>query len=306
MKPYLVLALFVIGLALAATAVAEKSDFCQLTSQAALRSCRVEARSDFWLASGKCDNVSDAAARKTCKQQALADLQDARGGCTDQNAARQVVCQRLGEEPYDPVIDPANFVDKIDNPFSPLRPGTTFIYEGQTAGGLEHNEVFVTHNTKLILGVTCVEVRDTVTVNGEVTEDTLDWFAQDRDGNVWYFGENAKELAGGLIVSLEGSWTAGVDGAKPGTIMKAHPAAGDFYRQEFSLGNAEDIAEVLSLDNTVTVPAGSFDHSLKTKETSPLEPDAAEHKFYAPGVGLVLTVDRANGERLKLVRITTE
>src|SRR5262249_39339448 len=139
-----------------------------------------------------------------------------------------------------PVIDPSNFVGVINNPYLPMVPGTTFTYVSQTADGVETNVVFVTHNTKVILGVTCTEVHDTVTLNGELTEDTLDWLAQDKQTNVWYFGENTKQLAGGLVVGLEGAFTAGVDGAKPGIIMEGNPKVGDFYRQEFSPGEAED------------------------------------------------------------------
>jgi hypothetical protein len=222
-------------------------------------------------------------------KQALADLKDARQSCREQHDVRQAACARLGEAPYDPVIDPSNFVAQIDNPDFPLTPGTTFIYAGQTTEGFEHDEFAVTHNTKVILGVTCVEVHDTVTLDGELTEDTLDWFAQDRDGNVWYFGENTHELEDGLITTIEGTFTAGVNGDKPGIIMKAHPAIGDFYRQEFSLENAEDFAETVSLTESVTVPAGSFTNCLKSKETTPLETDLLEYKFYAPGVGNVLT-----------------
>ena len=106
-------------------------------------------------------------------------------------------------------------------------------YRGQTAQGLEIDNFAVTHTTRVIRGVTCVEVHDTVTVDGKLTEDTLDWFGQDKDGNVWYFGENSQEIADGLITGIEGSWIAGVDGAQPGIVMEAHPAVGDFYRQEF-------------------------------------------------------------------------
>jgi hypothetical protein len=286
--------------------VAKEADFCQQTSQTVLRSCQAGARGDKLLALGKCDNVSDVAARNECKKQAAADQKDAQQTCQDQFDARQAVCDRLGPAPYDPVINPANFVAAINNRFFPLTPGTTFIYEGQTSAGLEHNEVFVTHKTKKILGVTCIEVHDTVKVNDKLTEDTLDWFAQDKDGNVWYFGENSEELAGGVVVSLEGSWTAGVDGAKPGIIMEAHSAVGDFYRQEFALGTAEDIAEVVSLNEPVTVPYRSFTGCLKTEETSPLEPDALENKFYCADVGNVLTIDQTNGERLKLIKIKRE
>ena len=298
------LALGAIALTLGATTAVRQDDSCQLTSQAVLRSCRLGAQSDLWLALGKCNNVLDPAERTACKQKASDDLTDALRTCNEQNSARQAVCQGLGEEPYDPVIEPADFVDEIDNPYFPLKPGTTFFYEGQTAEGLQRDEFFVTRNTRVILGVTCVEVRDRVTVNGEVIEDTLDWFAQDRDGNVWYFGENAKQLADGLIVGVEGSWTGGVDGAKPGIIMKARPIIGDFYRQEFSLDTAEDVARVLRLNESVTVPAGSFHHCLKTEDTSPLEPGVVDNKFYAPEVGFVLSIDPSSGEKLKLVRIT--
>lgn len=223
---------------------AEGANFCRQTSQKALHSCQQGARSDSWLALGRCANLPEEASRsvrKECQREASADRKDATETCDDQHDARQAVCERLGAAPYDPVIDPADFVANIDNPYFPLTPGTTFIYEGLTDSDLEHNEVFVTHNTKVILGVTCLEVRDTVHLNGELIEDTLDWFAQDKDGNVWYFGENAKQIAGGLVVGLEGSWTAGVDGAKPGIIMKAQPAAGDFYRQEFSLEDRKSV-----------------------------------------------------------------
>jgi len=201
------------------------------------------------------------------------------------------------------VINPANFVTRIDNPYFPLQPGTTFIYEGQMPGGFERDEFAVTHNTRVILGVTCIEVHDSVFTNGVLTEDTLDWFAQDRDGNVWYFGENTHELEDGLITTIAGTFMGGVNGDKPGIIMKAHPAVGDFYRQEFSLNNAEDFAQTLSLNEVVTVRAGTFNHCLKSEETTPLEPDLLEDKFYAPRVGNILTVDVHTGARSELVRI---
>jgi len=281
----------------------KRVDFCRQTAQDVLMSCQAGAQSDYSLALGKCDNLSDPAARDACRTQASADLQDARQTCQTQENTRLAACQRLGGAPYDPVIDPSNFVPQVDNPYFPLRPGTTFIYEGHTAKGFEHDEFAVTRNTRVILRVTCVEVHDTVTVDGELTEDTLDWFAQDRDGNVWYFGENTHELEDGLITTIDGTFMAGVNGDKPGIIMKAHPAIGDFYRQEFSLSNAEDFAETVSLTASVTVPAGTFHNCLKSKETTPLETDLLEYKFYAPGVGNVLTVDARTGDREELVQI---
>ena len=287
-------------------ASAEPINACQLTANTVSRSCQRAAQSDYSLALAKCINLADPGDRARCLSQARADRNDARRTCKEQKEARLAACARLGGAPYDPVINPSNFVARIDNPYFPLTPGTTFVYEGQTAQGFEHDEFAVTHNTKMILGVTCVEVHDAVTLDGELSEDTLDWFAQDTDGNVWYFGENTHELEDGLITTIEGTFTAGVDGDKPGIIMKAHPAIGNFYRQEFSLSNAEDFAETVSLTESVTVPAGSFHNCLKSKETTPLETDLLEYKFYAPGVGNVLTVDARTGDREALVEIRHE
>ena len=207
---------------------------------------------------------------------------------------------------YDGEINPADFVAQIDNPFLPFTPGTTLIYEGETEDGSERIEVNVTNETKVILGVTCTVVRDRVWVDDELVEDTFDWFAQDKEGNVWYFGEDSKEFDAGQV-STEGSWEAGIDGATPGILMKAAPKVGDAYRQEFYEGEAEDMAEVLSLDESVTVPVGSYANCLQTMEWSPLEPDVVEHKFYARGVGVVLEVQVEGGsDRVELVEIRTE
>jgi len=296
------LPLAVAGMMLA-VATAGGIDFCRLTSQAALRSCRAGAQSDYWLAIAKCENITDPAAREACRKQALTDLKDALQTCKEQFAARQVVCNRLGGAAYDPVIVPANFVTTIDNPYFPLTPDTTRIYVAQTAHGVVSNVVATTHNTVVILVVTCVEVHDVVYTNGEVTEDTLDWFAQDKEGNVWYFGENTLEIAGGLVVSVEGSFKAGVDGARPGIIMKAHPAIGDYFRQEFVLEQGEDVEEVIGLNESVTVAYGSFNRCVKIQETTALEPDTIVHDFYAPGIGPVLSLDMPSNERLELVQI---
>jgi len=286
--------------------IAQGFDACGQTSQQAKRSCLEGAQSDYVNALGKCTNISDPAARQACQNQAQADLNDAQQTCQAGFVVRQTACEKLGPAPYDPVIDPANFVGTIDNPYFPLQPGTTFIYEGQMPDGFEHDEFAVTHNTRVILGVTCVEIHDSVFTDGALTEDTLDWFAQDRDGNVWYFGENTHELEDGLIATIAGTFMGGVSGDKPGIIMKAHPAVGDFYRQEFSLNNAEDFAQTLSLNEVVTVHGRTFNHCLKSEETTPLEPDLLEDKFYAPGVGNILTVDVNTGAREELVRITRE
>ena len=207
---------------------------------------------------------------------------------------------------YAPVIDPANFVSQIDNEFFPLIPGTVLIYEGTTAEGTEHIEVNVTFETKVILGVACVVVNDTVWVDGELAELTYDWYAQDTEGSVWYFGEDSKEYSGGVVVSTEGSWEAGVDGAQPGIVMKADPTVGDEYRQEYYKGEAEDMAEVLALNVSVDITYDTFVDCLRTKEWTPLEHGIVEEKFYAPGVGVVLEVMVEGGtDRVELVEIVS-
>ena len=140
----------------------------------------------------------------------------------------------------------------------------------------------------------------------ELIEDTYDFYAQDSQGNVWYFGESSAQYENGYIVRTEGSWMAGVDGAKPGIIMPAAPHAGQSYRQEFSLGVAEDSASIVSLGGSQKVPAGSYSDVLETNEYSGLEPDADENKFYAPGVGNILTVDNVTGEQDPLVSVKND
>ena len=171
--------------------------------------------------------------------------------------------------------------------------------------GTGRDVVRVTHRTKRIQGVETVVVRDRAFIGGKLVEDTFDWYAQDRRGNVWYFGENTKEYENGRVVSTAGSWKAGRDGARAGIVMKAHPRVGDTYRQEFSPGVAEDRATVLSRDASATVPYGSFDHVLRTRDFTPLEPGVVENKFYARGVGSVLEkLVRGGHERVVLVSVT--
>jgi hypothetical protein len=187
-------------------------------------------------------------------------------------------------QPYEVTIDPADFVAVIANPFMPLKPGTKVSFDGA-----ERIEITISTKTKTILGVSATVVRDQVFSNGNVVEDTLDWFAQDRNGNVWYFGEETAEYVNGKIVSTAGSWEAGVDGAHPGIIMLADPQVGDVYRQEFYKGEAEDIGEVTGVGGSITVPLGTFTDILITEEWTPLEPGGRERKTYVPGIGVVET-----------------
>jgi hypothetical protein len=190
----------------------------------------------------------------------------------------------LEGQPYEVTIDPADFVAVIDNPFMPLKPGTKVSFDGA-----ERIEITISTETKTILGVPATVVRDQVFLNGELEEDTLDWFAQDRHGNVWYFGEKTAEYVNGKVVSTAGSWETGVDGAHPGIIMLADPQVGDVYRQEFYEGEAEDLAEVTGIGGSITVPLGTFTDILVTEEWTPLEPNGRERKTYVPGIGVVET-----------------
>jgi hypothetical protein len=196
-------------------------------------------------------------------------------------------------------INPGNFVKVINNPYFPLKPGNVFIYSGNTDEGSEVLQIIVSHQKKTILSVECTIVNETVTVDGILVEVAMNWYAQDQEGNVWYFGEDSKEYKNGQVISTKGSWKAGVNGAQQGIIMKAHPVVGDIYQQEFAPGVAEDMAQVLSKDKEVKVPYGNFDHSLFTKEWSPLEHGITEYKYYAKGVGFVLGLT-GGGKRLVL------
>jgi hypothetical protein len=198
-----------------------------------------------------------------------------------------------------------DFTTKIDNRYLPFPVGGTWVYrEASTDGTVQRIVVKVTNRTKRIAdGVTARVVRDTVTEKGKLVEDTFDWYAQDRRGNVWYLGEDTKEYKNGKVVSTEGSWEAGVDGARGGIVMPAHPRVGRQYRQEYYPGHAEDKARVLSLDDQAEVPAGHYRPTLLTKEWNPLEPRALEYKVYARGVGLVLEVGVSGDlDRAELLR----
>jgi hypothetical protein len=207
---------------------------------------------------------------------------------------------------YSPSIDPADFGAPIDNPYLPLNPGTTFRYRGVGDDGKtpELNTVAVTHRTKRIMGIDAVVVLDQVFSAGRPEERTFDWYAQDKQGNVWYFGEDSSNYEHGRWVRDEGSWEAGLGSGKPGIIMLAHPKRGDAYRQEYSPGHAVDQARVVGSGGPVTVPYRSFARTLAIREYSSIDKQF-ERKYYARGVGVIkeqaLT---ASKERSELVRVT--
>ena len=209
-----------------------------------------------------------------------------------------------GSEPVE--LDPAGFTIEIDNPYWPMAPGTTWVYSETDGEGNEQRvEVTVTSETKEITGIEARVIHDLVTENGKPIEDTLDWYAQDADGNIWYLGEDTKEYENGRVVSTAGSWEAGVDGAQPGVIVPAAPEVGMTYRQEYYAGEAEDAAAVLSLDEWTQVPYGSFRDVLMTKDYTPLDPDVLEYKLYARGIGPVLVLGvSGGGGREELLELT--
>jgi hypothetical protein len=201
-------------------------------------------------------------------------------------------------------INPADFTTKIDNPYLPWVPGTHFHYIGTKPPGTR-NPVAVTHRTTRILGVKCRVVRDVVTHNGKPVERSLDWYAQDKKGNVWYFGEASSTFQHGHFVhEPSDSWRAGRHGARPGILMEAHPRKGDVYHQE-DAPNSKDRAKVLGYISSKTVPYGTFHHVLVTKEFTPLEPNSIDHDFYARGIGEIQETNVKGGEgKTKLVSIT--
>lgn len=191
----------------------------------------------------------------------------------------------------------------IDNPYLPMLPGMSWLYRGTKDGAATRNRTVVLPDTATVDGVTCTVVFDRLFQGGRVIEKTYDYYAQDRAGNVWYFGEASTEVPGG---STAGSWTAGVGGALPGIVMEAQPKSGDTYRQEYAPPDAEDMASVTSQSWHLTVPHGSYSNVLVTKETSCVE-SGVEHKYYAQGVGLLQVVAVSSGkngsEQLQLTAI---
>lgn len=191
--------------------------------------------------------------------------------------------------------------DTITNPYFPLLPGSSYVYTGSDDGDPEIDRVNVTTDTKQILGVTCTVVLDRVYINGELTEKTYDWYAQDQAGNVWYFGEDSREITNGKVTSREGSWQAGVNGATAGIIMQAKPGVGDVYFQESAPNVAEDQAQVLDLHARAVTPFATFNNCLHTNEFSVLEPQAHEQKLYAAGIGEVK--EASSGDEVEVLKL---
>ncbi|MEO5882357.1 MAG: hypothetical protein ABIQ06_08060 [Caldimonas sp.] len=297
--------------------------YCSATATILFSACGHERTDDFLVAKAKCINIGDARVRRECLAEAGSERAEATQTCRAQLDSRRAGCAVLGEARYDPNLDPSRFDSDFrqlsnPNPYFPLGIG----YKWEFRGGTEVVQLEVTSDTKLIEGLRCIVVRDLVYDQGQLKEATDDWFAAARDGSTWYCGEEAKDyesFAGDQparpeLVSIDGSFKHGRDGDKAGIIMPASPQAGQAYREEFSLGNAEDVAEIVSatyaygrnadLDRFVP-PAlaqrlcGNGD-CVVTKNYSLLEPGVVEIKYYARGIGFFLQTKPEQGTALQL------
>ena len=312
--------------------------FCSRTAMAAFRAGQNEVKDDYWIAVGNCYNLSEAEDRAECLEDAKAEYKEGKELTRDQREARLDLCEELGEAPYDPQLDPNEFVNPttIDassaNRYFPLVPGTKWIYKAYDEDGVLFERITVTvkdeiktieypeESGKLFK---CAVVNDVVEecdpdeTECTVIEDTDDWYIQHKDSkDVYYMGEIARDYELDLdgnpeLVEIEGSWKAGRDSDKPGILMYGNPDPDNDdlqnpYRQEFKLGDAEDIGELVSKgDETVKVPAGIFELDvLKTKDYTPIEPDVLEFKFYAPGVGMIQEINPESGEKVVLIEKT--
>lgn len=211
-------------------------------------------------------------------------------------------------EMYEVNLSAGDFVGKIDNPYMPLIPGSKWTYEARLEDGtVERNEIEVLSDTRVVNGVTAVVVHDIVYVKDQLSEETYDWYAQDKDGNVWYLGEQVDNYKNGVLVGHAGSWEWGRDGALPGIMMWADPSkhVQEEYRQEYFAGEAEDMGQVLSVSENVSVPFGSFENVVKTYDFSAIDPDLKENKFYARGIGVIKEIDQMTGEEVTLIGFTS-
>jgi hypothetical protein len=239
-------------------------------------------------------------AKRICTQPLLAclGLALAVGGC----GSAEGTSPPKGLERVPP---PSEFTTKIDNPWFPLKPGTTLVYEGGEGGSAERDVFKVTGRTKVVNGVRCVVIDDRVFSNGHLEERTNDYYAQDSKGNVWYFGEDTATLdSHGHVKSTDGTWHAGTDGAHAGLFMPAHPRRGETHRQEYLKGHAEDWFQVVDLNAAVKTAHGDYPHALRTREWTPLEPDVVDAKYYVRGIGEVYEATVKGGnERFELVAV---
>ena len=232
--------------------------------------------------------VATAGSATTQPPASTAAVDNAPDTTDDRSSAQPPVIDPGDGGVYEVSLDPADFVDVVDNPYFPLLAGSRWVYEGDSDGEAERIEVEVLDERREIMGISAIVVHDTVYVDGELAEDTYDWYAQDVEGNVWYLGEDTSEYENGQPTNNNGAWEYGVDGALPGIVMPAEPTLGDAFRQEYYPSEAEDMGEIIEVDATVTIGLGVYTDVVVTQDWTPLEPDVIENKSYAPGIGVIL------------------
>jgi hypothetical protein len=297
--------------------------YCTGTANALFEACRSQGEPDYWKTVAVCTNIEDDDERRECFDEASAERREGADTCRAQLNARRDVCSLLDEDRHDPDFEPHLFDHDFTrltrpNAYYPLNIGNRWEY----AAPDETITVEILNKTKLIEGVTCIVVNDKVRVAGQIVEDTNDWIAQARDGDVYYCGEEVKDFetfAGDAptepeMTSIDGSFKAGRDGDKPGILFRSVPTEGETYRQEFSAGNAEDVADVLSttyaygrdakLDRFV--PRALADlfcpgDCVVTREYTALEPGVFELKYYARRIGKFLEVTPGSGKVVRLI-----
>jgi len=299
------------------TAAAQDAFGCSQSARLLRYACAHDLRDSFFTATAQClDNII---VDNACLEAAATEADEGGEECGEVLEARLNLCESLGDAAHEPAfgelfapsfVDPTQIgVTVQPNPYFPLVAGNRWVFEGDG----ERVVVLVKNETKLIDGVTCVVVNDVVTEDGILVEDTDDWFAQDTDGNVWYCGEIARdyELFEGdnpqtpELIEIGGSWKAGREGAEPGILLPAIPVMGDVIRQEVLYGDAEDVIEILSLTATEAAPGGSCTgNCLQTRDFTPLDGEANENKYYAPGIGLIVEIDLNTGDRVELMEFT--
>ena len=291
--------------------------------------CGFEARDDYLSTIAICLNESDTDNKKECLREARVTQRETNMECREVFRARKSLCANIGEEPYDPpfgeefsqeFVDPREIGKSVSpNPYLPLVAGNQWVYQSTTVNDegeeeIENNVVTVTDKTKLIDGITCLTVTDVEVDGEEIVESTEDWYAQDIYGNVWYCGEISEnfEIFEGddpeipELVDIDGSWKSGREGAKAGILLPSVPQIGETIRQEVAWGDAEDIIEILATDASESAPGGSCTNScLQTFDYTPLDSEALEHKFYVPGLGLIVEIDLNNGDRNELIEFRT-
>ena len=290
--------LLILAMTTSGFAFSQTQNACTSTVNNSLLACQAQADSKNLLAVAACQNV-DPAQVQTCTDTANTAKDEAVTACGEQNVAQLEVCNRLGGAAYNPQIDPASFSATVTNKYFPVTTGTRSVFEGPSSDGAVKIEIAPTGETKTIQGVNTAEVKSVTTVADKVVDNSWDYFSQDTEGNVWYFGHTSQKLENDQVTEVD-SWMAGVDGAQAGTIMKAEPKVADLYRKAYAIQVDEGLGEVQAIDESVTVPAGAYTQVVKTKNTDAIDPGSEETIFYAPDVGPVQVVDVKSGTTLNL------